>query len=168
MHITTTRLNRADLEALFGPPPVLRTEDREVYDKIRAHFMACFMPEDILEWQLVNRLIDEAWFIKRYTRHQTVAVERWYQQGLEFQVQRVKSQNARKEALAGSLAERMTQSPPEAAHLLHLEDKVVELVSETEEILQRIPTELQQPCTGKKHRLPGATRQVDRERHQTF
>jgi hypothetical protein len=133
----------ADIEALSGPQPVLCTEDRELYQKTRGHFMACFVPGDILEWHLVNRLVDEAWFIKRYTRHQTVAVERRYQQSLEFQVQRLKSQNARKEALASRLGDKMTQSPPEVAHLLHLEKNVVTCASEIDEILQRTPTELQ-------------------------
>ena len=135
-------VNVAALEALAGPPPVLRSEDRELYDQIRARFMACLVPGDILEWHLVNRLIDEAWFIKRYTRHQTVAVERWYQQSLEFQAQRVKAQNARKETLANSLAERMTRRPPEVADLLHLEEKVLDFPAEFDEILQRTPTEL--------------------------
>jgi hypothetical protein len=31
-------------------------------------------PEDVLERHLVNRLIDDAWLIKHYTRHQTVAL----------------------------------------------------------------------------------------------
>ena len=105
--------------------------------------MDCFAPADILEWHLVNRLIEEAWFIKRYTRHQTVAVERWYQQSLEFQAQRVKAQRARKETLANSLAERMTQRPPEVADLLHLEGKVLDSPAELDEILLRTPTELQ-------------------------
>ena len=138
-----TRLGLADLETLASPPPVLRSEDRELYEKIRDRFMACFAPVDLLEWHLVNRLIEEAWFIKRYTRHQTVAVERWYQQSLEFQAQRVKAQSARKETLANSLAERMTQRPPEVADLLHLEEKVLESPAELDEILQRTPTELQ-------------------------
>ena len=105
--------------------------------------MACLAPADVLEWHLVSRLIDEAWFIKRYARHQTVAVERRYQQSLEFQAQRVKTQNARKETLANSLAERMTRRPPEVADLLHLEEKVLETPAEFDEILQRTPTELQ-------------------------
>ncbi len=143
MSNTAKNLTLAELEALIGPPPVLRTEDRELYDKIRAQFMGCFTPGDVLEWQLVNRPVDEAWFIKRYTRHQTVAVERRYQQSLEFHVQRLKSQHARKEALASRLADQITQNPPEVAHLLHLEEDIGDLVSETDEILQRIPTELQ-------------------------
>jgi hypothetical protein len=133
----------ANLDALSSTAPVLRSEDRELYDKIRDRFMACFTPEDIVEWYLVYRLVDEVWFIKRYTRHQTVAVERWYQQSLEFQAQRLKAQNARKEALATRFAERMTQRPPEVADLLSLEDNVLELPAEADEILQRTPTELQ-------------------------
>ena len=137
------KLNLVELEALYNPPPVLRTEDRELYDKVRAQFMACLMPADILEWQLVNRLIDDAWFIKRYTRHQTVMVERRFQQSLEFQVQRIKTQLTRKEAQANRLAERMTQNPPEVAHLLHLEDQVFDLPPDVDEILLRTPTELE-------------------------
>jgi hypothetical protein len=143
LEMTDKKLNLDDLEALSGPAPVLRTEDRELYDQIRARFMACFTPGDVLEWQLVNRLVDEVWFIKRYTRHQTSAIERWYQQGLGFQAQRLKAQNARKEALANRIAERMTQSPPEVADLLSLEDTVTALPAEFDEILQRTPTELQ-------------------------
>jgi hypothetical protein len=112
-------LSFTELEALSGPPPVLRTEERKLYDQIRAKFMSCFTPEDILEWQLISRLVDEAWFIKRYSRHQTLAIERWYQQSLDFQVQRLKAQNARKEALAKSMEDRMRQKPAEVADLLH-------------------------------------------------
>ena len=136
-------LNIAELEALSGPAPVLRTEARAFYDKFRADFMACLMPADILEWQLVNRLIDDAWFIKRYTRHQTVMVERRFQQSLEFQVQRIKTQNATKKTQVNRLAERMTLNPPEVADLLHLEVQVCDLPSDVDEILQRTPTELE-------------------------
>jgi hypothetical protein len=132
----------AALEVQSGPTPVLRTEDQVLYNGIRARFMDCLTPKDVIEWHLVSRLIDEAWFIKRYTRHQTVAVERWYQQSLEFQAQRSKAQSARKETLANSLAKRMTQCPPEVADLLHLEEKVLDTPAEHDEILRRTPTEL--------------------------
>jgi hypothetical protein len=128
---------------MSGPAPVLRTEDRDHYDKIRAYFMAWFSPQDILEWQLVRRLIDDAWFIARYSRHQTVAVERWFQQSIDFQVQRVISQQARNEAAAKHIADQTTQKPAEVAQLLHLEKKVVDLHLEIDEIRQRTPTELE-------------------------
>jgi hypothetical protein len=121
-----SKSNFSKFEAFFGLLPVLRTEDRDSYERIRAEFMRNFQPTDILEWQLINRLVEEAWFIKRYSRHQTLAIERWYQQGLEFQVQRLKAQNTRKEQLAKSMADRMRQKPAEVADLLHLEEKVVQ------------------------------------------
>jgi hypothetical protein len=135
--------NATAFEAFLGPPPVLRTEDRDLYEKIRAEFMSDFQPRDILEWQLITRLVDDAWFIKRYNRHQTLAIERRHHQSLEFQVQRLKVQNARKEALAKSMAGRMTQRPAEVADLLHLEENVLDTASEIDEIFERTPTELQ-------------------------
>ncbi len=137
------RVDLAELEALVGPPPVLRTEDVELYDKIRAHFMACFRPEDAIQWWLVDRLVDNAWLIKRYSRHQTVAVERWYQQNLQFQAQRSKLQNAIKEKRTSFLADRMSQTPPDVAHLRHLEDTIMESLSDVDEIFERAPTELE-------------------------
>ena len=139
----TTKPNHADLEALSGPPPVLRSEDRELYGQVRVRFMECLRPADILESLLVQRLIDDAWFIKRYTRHQAVALERSYQQSLQFQVERLKSQNARKEASARHIAEVATRSPAAIAHLVRLENQVFDSPSAFDEILQRIPSELE-------------------------
>lgn len=137
------RVGLAELEALLGQPPVLRTEDAELYDKIRTRFMACFKPEDAMQWWLVDRLVDTAWLIKRYSRHQTVAVERWYQQNLQFQAQRSELQNTTKEKRTSFLADRMSQTPPDVAHLRHLEDTIMESMSDVDEILERTPTELE-------------------------
>ena len=105
--------------------------------------MACLAPEDVLACTLIDRLVDEMWFIKRYGRHQTLAIERWYRQSLDFQVQRLKAQNGRKEVLAQNLAEVLSHKPPEVAGLIHLEKKVGNPVEEIDEILQRTPTELE-------------------------
>jgi hypothetical protein len=136
-------LNVVDLEQLSGPPPVLRTEDAELYDQVRTYFLDCFTPEDIVQWYLVDRLVDSAWLIKRYSRHQTVAVERWYRQSLEFQAQRMKLQNARKERRTSNLADKMRQTPADVAHLQDLEDTILESITDVDEILERTPTELE-------------------------
>jgi hypothetical protein len=130
MQSQAKRVNLADLEALSGPPPVLRTEDAELYDQIRAYFLDCFTPEDIMQWYLVDRLVDSAWFVKRYSRHQTVAVERWYRQSLEFQAQRMKLQKERKEDRTSFLADKMSGTPADLAHLQYLEDTILETVSD--------------------------------------
>jgi hypothetical protein len=52
------KLSIADPEMLASPPPVLRSEDRELYDKIKDRFIACFCARGCpLEWHLKNRLI---------------------------------------------------------------------------------------------------------------
>jgi hypothetical protein len=136
-------LNVVDLEQLSGAPPVLRTEDAELYHQIRAYFMECFTPQDIVQWYLVDRLVESAWLIKRYSRHQTVAVERWYRRSLEFQAQRMKLQNARKERRTSNLADKMRQTPADVAHLQDLEDTILESITDVDEILERTPTELE-------------------------
>ena len=136
-------VNLTELEALSGPPPVLRSEDAELYDQIRACFLDCFAPEDIVQWYLVDRLVESAWLVKRYSRHQTVAVERWYRQSLEFQAQRMKLQNARKERRTSNLADKMRQTPADVAHLQDLEDTILESITDVDELLERTPTELE-------------------------
>jgi hypothetical protein len=136
-------LNVVDLEQLSGPPPVLRTEDPELYDKFRAYFMDCLAPEDVVQWYLVDRLVENAWLIKRYSRHQTVAVERWYRQSLEFQAQRTKLQKERRENRTSFLADKMSGTPADLAHLQYLEDTILETVSDGDEVLERTPTELE-------------------------
>ena len=136
-------LNVGDLEELSGPPPVLRTEDPKLYDKFRAYFMDCLAPEDVVQWYLVDRLVENAWLIKRYSRHQTLAVERWYRQSLEFQAQRMKLQKERKENRTSFLADKMSAAPADIAHLQDLEDTILETVSDGDEILERTPTELE-------------------------
>jgi hypothetical protein len=139
----TKGVNLADLEALSGPPPILRTEDPELYDKFRAYFMQCLEPEDVVQWYLVDRLVENAWLVKRYSRHKTVAVERWYRQNLEFQARRTKLQKESKEKRTSFLADKMSGTPADLAHLRYLEDTILETVSDGDEILERTPTGLE-------------------------
>jgi hypothetical protein len=120
-----------------------RTEDPKLYDKFRAYFMDCLAPEDVVQWYLVDRLVENAWLIKRYSRHQTLAVERWYRQSLEFQAQRMKLQKERKENRTSFLADKMSGTPADLAHLQYLEHTILETVSDGEEIFERTPTELE-------------------------
>ena len=139
----STKINLPETLTLLAPAIVLRTERQEHYDQIVAHYQACFVPKDILECTLLQRPAEATWLIMRYTRHQTVAIERWYDQSLAFQVQRIKSQNARREALASELADKMVQKPADIAHLVEREDKVFDADQELADILERTPTELE-------------------------
>jgi hypothetical protein len=123
--------------------PVLKSEDPALFAKMYANFMACLSPEDIVLESLVDRLANDQWFIMRYGRHQTVAIERSFQQSLDFQEQRRNLRKAKQEAVAKMQAEKMAQSPPEVAQLVHLEKRVGDPVEEIDEILERIPTEIE-------------------------
>src|SRR5271169_5726925 len=96
---------------LLGDPPVLRTEDPKQYEAIFGQFMHCFEPEDVFELLQVREMVNAGWHIKRYTRHKTLTVERRYQQSLEFLAQRIRSQNAKREALIKHQIEAAAQNP---------------------------------------------------------
>ena len=50
----------AKLKQLFGPPPVLSSEDPGRFDQLLADLMACFTPADFLE-QYPVRLLAVSW-----------------------------------------------------------------------------------------------------------
>jgi hypothetical protein len=55
MQSQTKGVNLADLEALWGPPPILRTEDPELYDRFRAYFMGCLAPEEPMSRRMLKK-----------------------------------------------------------------------------------------------------------------
>ena len=71
------------LKELFGDPPILRSESHEQYDQIFSSLTACFAPQDFLELTLLKHLCDAIWLVKRYTRHQTVLLERLFDKRVE-------------------------------------------------------------------------------------
>lgn len=131
------------MRAMFGPPPVLRTESHVQYKGILDRYMELFEPQDVLELTLLTQLVNEVWLIQRYRRHQTLGIERWHQQSLAFQTQRNRSQDARKEQRASEKAEAKTLKPSDIAKLVHLEDCVETAVRDVDEIADRRPSELE-------------------------
>jgi hypothetical protein len=77
----------AELKGLFGPPPVLRTEDANAYEEVVAQFLENFSPQDFLEKIFIKDLANATWDITRYTRQKTLTVEQKVQQRFERQVQ---------------------------------------------------------------------------------
>ena len=97
---TLTEQQLMDLSALFGRAPVLATEEAQNYEKLWHHLIDCLKPRDFLELVFINQVQNEVWKILRYTRYQSVGIERRFHQSLQFQVQRRKEQKVRREALA--------------------------------------------------------------------
>ena len=131
-----------EMKALFAAPPVLSTESAEQFRKVFDQVAVSLNVQDMVELILVRDFAISSWELDRYTRHRTVAFDRKFQDMLEAQVQQLKTQRARREAYSARLAEHLAQRPPEVAHLVELESKVLEADIEIEEILNRTPSEL--------------------------
>jgi hypothetical protein len=84
-------IQSAELLQLFGPPPVLRSEDIRSYREIMARFLEKFAPRDFMGQLLVKELTDSEWDVMRYSRHKTLLMERRFRDRLEFQAQRGKA-----------------------------------------------------------------------------
>src|SRR6478736_10059439 len=92
-------------KALFGPPPVLSTEEPKQFDGLFDQVIACLKPRDTVELILIRHFVYALWEIERLTRYGTVSIERWHRQLLANQAQQNKLLNERKESLARNNAE---------------------------------------------------------------
>jgi hypothetical protein len=132
----------AKYEALLGRVVILNTESSGQFYGIHRQLFESFEPQDIVDAILIREFALTSWEITRYDRFRTLSFDRSFKQSLEFQVQRLKSQNARKQELTTNLARHATQRPEDIAQVVRSEDKIVDLVSETDAILNRTPSEL--------------------------
>src|SRR5271168_1332247 len=112
----------AEIEAQYGLAPILRSENPKRYIEFYVQFSACLQPKDFFMRWLIKKLVDDAWLMDRYPRHQTVGVERQYKNNVDFQVKRIKAQNARREDTASKIAAKATEQPTDVAHAVHFED----------------------------------------------
>jgi hypothetical protein len=138
-----TEAELAGCKMLFGPPPVLSTEDQKQFEGILDKVIMCLTPQDMVELIYIRQFVQASWIIDRFTRHGTVSIERWYRQSLQYQAQRMKIQKTRKEAQAQNKADQSGQAPRDIAHLVALEENIIESASDIDEILLRKATELE-------------------------
>jgi hypothetical protein len=66
----------AKLKELFGPPPVLSSEDPKAYDAMLARIIESLKASDFIEQLLGKDLMDATWEMKRYSRHKALVIER--------------------------------------------------------------------------------------------
>ena len=74
----------AELKELFGPPPVLSSEDPKAYDAIWARILESIKASDFIEQMLAKDLADATWEMKRYSRHKALVIERQYREQQEI------------------------------------------------------------------------------------
>ena len=131
------------VKGLFGPPPVLSTEQPEQFEELFRRMIACLKPRDTVELILIRHFVYALWEIERLTRYGTVAIERWYRETLQLRAQQEKLQKARKEDLAWKHAEKNSTKPADIARLVALEDSFLEVLTDTDEIMERRATEFE-------------------------
>ena len=66
----------AELKELFGPAPVLSSEDAKAYDAMLARILESLKASDFIEQMLGKDLTDATWEMKRYSRHKAMVIER--------------------------------------------------------------------------------------------
>ena len=130
-------------KALFGPPPVLSTEEPKQFDGLFDQVIACLKPRDTVELILIRHFVYALWEIERLTRYGTVSIERWSRETLQLRAQQEKLQKARKEDLAWKNAEKNFTKPADIARLVALEDSFSEVLTDTDEIMERRATEFE-------------------------
>jgi hypothetical protein len=99
-HAESMEADLAELQQLFGPPPVLRSESAQCYDEIMTRLMEGFAPRNFILQIYIKELADCTWEMARYTRYKTLTMEARFQQRLEFQAQRQKAAAESKDTLA--------------------------------------------------------------------
>jgi len=65
-----------DIEALFGDPPLLGTEDPNLYWDMFDRFAEFVDPKNIIEWLWVKDIVDLSWEIARLRRYRALLIER--------------------------------------------------------------------------------------------
>jgi hypothetical protein len=131
------------VKGLFGPAPVLSTEQPEQFEELFRRMVACLKPRDTVELILIRHFVYAVWEIERLSRYGTVAIERWYRETLQLRAQQEKLRKARKEDLAWKNAEKNSAKPADIAQLVALEDSFLEVLTDTDEVMERRASEFE-------------------------
>jgi hypothetical protein len=100
LETTSPAKTLAKLNKLFGPAPVLSSEDLKAYDTIMTRFIECLKPRDFIEEMFVKDLTDSTWDIMRYRLHKTLVIEREHRQHQEMEEKRRQEEQKKKAAIA--------------------------------------------------------------------
>jgi hypothetical protein len=89
---------------LFGPAPVLSSEDKAQFDQVLESLITCFLPKDFMEQTLVWELAIATWETARIARNKTATIEGKFRERLAYQGKRSKAKAERDELIAVELA----------------------------------------------------------------
>jgi hypothetical protein len=64
-----------DIQALFGDPPLLSTEDPHLYWEMLDRFAGSVEPRNVIEWLWIKDIVDLSWEIARLRRYRALLLE---------------------------------------------------------------------------------------------
>ena len=135
-------MSKEDIEQareLFGPAPILTSEEPERFEKFYLQLATSIKPRDFTELLLLWHFTCDSWNLSRYTRHAAVAIERRHQEQVLFAVQRAKFEEKRRLSQTGATF--ATAVPRDIAELANLEEKFLSTAEEVGDILKRKASE---------------------------
>jgi hypothetical protein len=110
----------AELLQLFGPPPVLTSENARAYEAILGKVLDSLVPHDYMEQILVMEVVESTWEATRLARHKTLLMERRWRDRLKYQAQRSKVAGERKEASVNKPASETSKLSTDPEDVLEL------------------------------------------------
>jgi hypothetical protein len=120
---------------LLGSPPVLSSENPKHYKEIFLLVAACVKPQNMIEVINLWHYTCASWFIKRYLRHATLAIERHTAQTREFHAARAALRQQRKSDLERVEVQKLTETPADVARMVRLENNIDAAVDDVDAIL---------------------------------
>lgn len=120
---------------LLGSPPVLSSENPEHYKEIFRLVAECVKPQNMIEIINLWHYTCASWFIKRYMRHATLAIERHAAQSSAFHAARAALRQQRKSGRERVEVQKLTETPADVAQLVRLENNIDSAVYDVDAIL---------------------------------
>jgi hypothetical protein len=133
--VTLTKEEIAGARRLFGPAPVLTSEEPERFEEFFTQLANALKPGDFMEVLLIWHFTLASWNLNRYTLHAAVAIERRHEEGVRQELQRARLQHAQKKQEIR--AEIRGCRPNDIAALAELEEIIDSTPDDMQEIQKR-------------------------------
>jgi hypothetical protein len=127
--------------AMFGPSPVLSTEDPKAFEELFLNLGRCHRPRDFQSLLLVWEIAVDTWNVRRCTLHGTITIDRSLRARTENEVKAERFTKAQYEKALRDKAQKFSQSPRDVAELAELQVMVDGRAARIDAILDRQPND---------------------------
>lgn len=130
----------AHARRVFGPAPVLTSEEPERFENFFVQLASALKPRDFMEVLLIWHFTSASWNLNRYMLHAALAIERHHEEGVRQELQRARLLHAQgKQEIR---AEIRSGRPSDIAALEELNEISESSITDLEEIHERKKREL--------------------------